>query len=163
MNTNKAKGRRPLYETPDELQAAVDKYFESCKGVPVYDKHGHPVVTRSGRQCYTGETPPTVSGLALFLGYKDRRTFTRQKYRNQDFCDVVETARSRIEEFYEAALYDAETFRGALFMLRMGFGWGRDQRGEVTRPAPVRIVNRAPKKGNADPSKMQGTHIDLLN
>lgn len=91
------KGRRPLYETPEQLQAAVDRYFQSIAGVPVYDKKGVPVLKRNGEQLRAGEVPPTLTGLALFCGYKDRRTFTRQKNRSAAFNDVVLVARLRIE------------------------------------------------------------------
>lgn len=170
--TKKAnKGRRPLYETPKELQAAVDKYFKSCEGVPVYDKKGLPVMRRDGRQLYAGATPPTLSGLALFCGYKDRRIFNRQKERSAAFCDVVLEARLRIEDYWEQALMYEDTHNGARHMLIAAFGWGRQDCGAPTQSPKVRIVNRPPKdtgNGSAqasggDPSIMSTTHIDLLN
>ena len=165
------KGRRPLYETPEQLQAAVDEYFKSCEGVPVYDKKGLPVIRRDGRQRYAGATPPTLTGLALFCGFKDRRIFNRQKERSAAFCDVVLGARLRIEDFYEQALMYEETYSGARYMLIAAFGWGRQDCGTPTQPPEVRIINRPPKDGSTgsaqasggDPSIMSTTHIDLMN
>lgn len=165
------KGRRPLYETPEELQAAVDEYFKSCEGVPAYDKRGVPLIKRNGKQKYVGATPPTLSGLALFCGYKDRRIFTRQKERSAAFSDVVLRARLRIETYWEEALFDEETYSGARYMLVAAFGWGRQDCGAPTQSPQVRIINRPPKDGSTgstqasggDPSIMSTTHIDLLN
>ena len=67
------RGRPPKYKTPDALRAAVDRYFESCAGVPGTDADGLPVMI--------GEIPPTICGLSLALGFKDRRMFTEQRKR----------------------------------------------------------------------------------
>ena len=162
-------GRRPLYKTPEEMQAAVDRYFKACEGVPAYDREGNPIIRR-GRQCYTGELPPTISGLSLFLGYKDRRTFTRQRERGQAFFDVVEGAKLRIENFWEQALYSDETYCGAVYMLRAAFGWGRQdfETQEEQGRARVRIIDRQPKgtggtQAPGDMSIMSTTRGDLLN
>lgn len=170
QNTNEKKGRRPLYETPEQLQAAVDEYFRKCEGVPVYDKNGVPVTKRNGRQRRAGEIPPTLTGLALFCGYKDRRTFTRQKNRSAAFNDVVLVARLRIEDYYEQALMDSDTFDGAAFMLSMAFGW-RKRKAEEQETADVpkvRIINRAKKAENPKPAGSENAaahdlRIDLLN
>lgn len=164
------KGRQAFYKTPEELQAAVDRYFQSIAGVPVYDKKGVPVLKRNGEQRRAGEIPPTLTGLAMFCGYKDRRTFTRQKNRSAAFADVVLEARSRIEEYYERALFDADSFDGAAFMLSMGFGWRKKKAGEQ-EPAEtptVRIINRAQKAENPKPAVSENAaahdlRIDLLN
>lgn len=165
------KGRRPLYETPEELQAAVDRYFTECEGMPVYDKKGLPVMRRDGRQHRAGETLPTLTGLALSCGFKDRRIFNRQKERSAAFCDVVLGARLRIEDYWEQALMYEDTYYGARYMLIAAFGWGRQDCGTFTQPGKVRIVNRPPKNSDTgsaqasggDPSIMSTTHIDLLN
>ena len=159
------RGRRPLYETPEQLQAAVDEYFKSCEGAPAYDKKGLPIMKRNGQQRIVGETPPTITGLALSCGFKDRRNFNRQKERSAAFADVVSLARLRIENYWEEALYDEETYRGARYMLRAAFGWGKQDCGTATPAPTVRIVNRAPNDSNtgSDPSVMSTTRGDLLN
>lgn len=111
------RGRPPKYKTPDALRAAVDRYFESCAGVPGTDADGLPVMI--------GETPPTICGLSLALGFKDRRMFTEQRKRGPAFLEVVQYARLRVEEYAERRLYDPESFRGAAFVLQSCFGWGK--------------------------------------
>ena len=164
-------GRRPFYKTPEQLQAVVDGYFKSCEGVPAYDKNGLPVIGRDGRQRYVGATPPTITGLALFCGFKDRRTFNRQKERSAAFCDVVLAARLRIEDYWEQALMHDDTYYGARYMLVAAFGWKRQDLKKPTQMPEVRIVNRSSKNSSnnsaqgsgGDPSIMQAAHIDLLN
>ena len=164
MSKNKAKGRPPLYETPEQLQTAVDKYFESCKGVPVYDKHGRPVVKRNGIQIRKGETPPTISGLSYYLGFRDRKQFTRQKSRGVGFQDVVLKARLRCEMFWEEALYDRITYKGATFMLSMCFGWRRNENESGTPAVAVHIVNRPIKDEETIESAIAwGMNIEMLN
>ena len=167
MQTN-GRGRNAFYKTPEELQAAVDEYFESIKGVPVFDKDGLPVTKRNGEQLQAGETPPTLSGLAYFCGYKDRRTFSRQAKRGAGFRDVVDVARLRCEEYYERALYNRDTYNGATFMLSMCFGWKKPRPGEQ-EPGGVRVVTKTPRKKSntatpgGDPAIMQSTNVELLH
>lgn len=159
----KKKGRPPFYKTPEVLQAAVDRYFKSCEGTPVFDKNGLPVITRKGKQKIINETPPTLSGLSLFLGFKDRQQFTRQRLRGADFAQVVTIARLRVEAYTEARLFDADTYQGAAFMLRTCFGWGKDT--EPTGPAGVQIIVKESdgSPATAEPSAHIGTNIELLN
>ena len=118
-------GRPALYQTPEQLRAAVDRYFESCAGVPVFTPDGLPVLTKTGAQKMAGEIPPTISGLSLALGFKDRHTFTEQRKRGAAFLEIVQYARLRCEAYTEARLYDPDSFRGAAFVLHSCFGWGR--------------------------------------
>ena len=135
-------GRIPLYATPQDLQTAIDAYFDSCKGKPLFDRDGLPIADRNGIQRTDGH-PPTITGLALSLGFSSRHGLTRQKKRGQEFCDAVLTARTRIERFYEEALFSRRSYRGAAFMLSMCFGW-RKQNDDTGLPA-VRIINRREK------------------
>lgn len=113
------KGRPPIYKTPDALRAAVDRYFESCAGVPGTDADGLPVMI--------GEIPPTISGLSLSLGFHNRQQFTRQQDRGAAFLEVVQYARLRCEAYNEARLYDPVSFRGAAYMLQACYGWKKKE------------------------------------
>lgn len=165
--SKKKPGRRPLYETPEQLQEAVDRYFESIKGKPLFDKKGQPVTDRHGVQKTDGK-PPTITGLSRFLGFQDRQTFTRQGNRSSAFNDVVSEARLRIEDFWECALYDGDTYQGAVFMLTMCFGW---REGTMEDPLPsgcplVQIINAPPKKPEDGTGEMMAVHtlnINLMN
>ena len=165
MEKTKERGRPPKYKTPEQLQAAIDLYFDSCKGKPVFDAKGLPVTDRRGIQRRDGK-PPTVSGLSLALGFKDRNSFIRQKNRSLAFNDVVLMARSRIEEFWESALYDGDTRDGALFMLAMCFGWNRDGAENPADTPIVRIIDKPAEVLQDRTGEQMAAHIlniHLLN
>ena len=50
---------RPLkYKTVDELQAAIDQYFEDCRGLPLLDECGDPWLDKHGNPIIVGAHPP---------------------------------------------------------------------------------------------------------
>lgn len=157
-------GRPAFYKTPEELQAAVDRYFDSCKGTPVFDKRGLPVMIRPGVQKMAGEIPPTLAGLSHFLGYRDRQQFTRQRRRSVEFANVVALARLRVENYAESRLYDLDGYKGAAFVLKMCFGWQSDDP-EPEQLPDVNVVIREPATEEAPqdaPTGDQGARV-LLN
>ena len=132
-------GQPAKYKTPQELRVAVDAYFVRCAGTLELNDDGIPVAR--------GAVPPTMSGLSYWLGFKDRRQFTMQKYRSPEFADVVSYGKLRVEQYNEERLFDPDGFRGATFMLRTCFGWGKENTPEVTE---VRIVTQEPGKAGAE-------------
>ena len=140
-----------MYGTSEELQAAVDRYFDECRGVPAYDGDGIPIIKRNGQQLYVSEKPPTLSGIAHFLGYKDQRTFMRQKYRGSDFHDVVCEARLRIENFWEQALYDSASYYGAAHMLASCFHWRKESLDKAKQPDVVIVRGKSGEGRKAVP------------
>lgn len=90
---------RPLlFETPEEMQEAIDAYFESKKGGIV-----------------------TVAGLALALGM-DRRSLLNYEGR-EEFFPTIKRAKLRIEEYVEEMLYLGKNAAGPIFNLKNNFGW----------------------------------------
>lgn len=113
---------RPLkYKTVDELQAAIDEYFKACEGRPLLDDKGQPVLLK-GLPVMLDVTPPTVTGLALALGFAGRQALLNYQGRKQ-FKDAITRAKSRCEAYAEGRLYDREGAHGAQFSLRCNFGW----------------------------------------
>ena len=54
---------RPLkYKTIEELQAAIDAYFEDCRGKPLLDDSGGVATDKYGAPIIVGAHPPTVTG-----------------------------------------------------------------------------------------------------
>jgi len=65
---------RPLdYKTVEELQAAIDRYFDACEGKVLTDDDGNVLTDKKGRPIVVGAKPPTVTGLALALGFNSRQ------------------------------------------------------------------------------------------
>ena len=114
--------RPPKYKTVAELQAAIDQYFEDCKGKPLLDDDGNAILTKHGNPIILGAKPPTVTGLALAFGFATRQSLLNYQGRKQ-FLDTITRAKSRCEEYAESRLYDRDGSRGAEFSLKYNFRW----------------------------------------
>ena len=125
---------RPLkYKTVDALQAAIDAYFEDCQGKPLLDEDGSAVTDKYGEPVIIGAHPPTVTGLALSLGFTGRQALLNYQGRKQ-FMDTITRAKARCEEYAESRLFDRDGARGAQFSLEHNFRWldqDKDGAGEV--------------------------------
>ena len=93
---------RPLkYKPVQELEAAIDEYFKRRQETAV---------------------PPTVAGLALWLGFEDRQSIYDYKERPAFSC-TIKRAITRIEEYAELQLLSGEgSATGAIFWLK-NHGW----------------------------------------
>ena len=116
-----AGGAPRKWKSVKAMQKAIDAYFESCKGTPLMidgdvatDKYGRPIIS--------DEKPPTVTGLALSLGFTGRQALIDYQGR-PEFADTVTRAKSRCEEYAESRLYDKDGANGAKFSLGCNFGW----------------------------------------
>ena len=111
------------YKTPDEMQSVIDEYFEAN------DK-------------------PSVTGLALSLGFLSRQAVINYEGYSQEFHDTLKKAKLKVEASYEADLRKPAC-SGSIFALK-NFNW--TDRQEITGrdgtplPAPTIIV-QPPKEG----------------
>ena len=107
-------GRPPLFETVEELRDKIDEYFKT--GV----KKRSFIVGRAENQKEVSIPIPTISGLALFLGFESRQSF--YDYEKKDgFSYTIKKARLFIEVEYEEQLHYGNT-TGAIFALK-NMGW----------------------------------------
>lgn len=114
-------GRPPRYKSVEEIQAKIDAYFTQCAGEPLLDVNGDPVLYK-GVPVITGVHPPTVTGLAVALGFSGRQALLNYQAKKQ-FVDTITRAKARCEEYAEQRLYDRDGANGAQFSLRCNFGW----------------------------------------
>ena len=118
------KGNTPKYKTPAKMQEAVDAYFADCEGHYLTDENGDIVLNKSGSPVIVGTHPPTVTGLALWLGFKTRQSLLNYQHRSEKFNDILTVAKSKCEEYAESRLYDRDGVNGAKFSLKNNFkGW----------------------------------------
>lgn len=139
-------GRKPKYTSATEITEKIDAYFNACHGHPyrdpdsgeiVYDKYGQPVILDA--------TPPTVTGLALALGFTNRMDLLRYQSK-AEFNEVITAAKSRVEAYAEARLFDRDGANGARFSLQCNFKWGEDQKKDADGAGSVvRIVCDIPR------------------
>ena len=112
------------YKSAAEMSEKVDGYFNDCEGHPLTDENGDIVADKYGNPIIIGAHPPTVTGLALWLGFKTRQSLLDYQSRNKAFNDVLTRAKSRCEEYAERRLYDRDGVNGAKFSLKNNFkGW----------------------------------------
>jgi hypothetical protein len=96
MPKEKNKGGRPLkYKTPEEMQIAIDEYFEK-------------------------QIKPTICGLCLQLGFTDRHALLNYEKRDK-FYTTIKNTKMRIQQYYEEHLVKPNN-SGAIFALKQ-FRW----------------------------------------
>lgn len=117
---------RPLkYKTVAELEAAIDAYFEQCKGHPL-EVNGEPIYDKYGQPVIVDVHPPTVTGLALHLGFASRQALLNYQGRKQ-FNDTIMRGKARVEAYAEERLFDRDGANGAKFSLVNNFsGWSNN-------------------------------------
>jgi hypothetical protein len=109
---------RPLkFQTVEELQQAIDGYFEGIKET-LY-------INADGVHIYE---PLTITGLALAL---DTTRQTLMDYENRDeFTDTIKKAKTRIENYAEKRLFGTAP-TGAIFALK-NYGWKDKTESDIT-------------------------------
>ena len=103
-------GRPAKYKTAAEMQKAIDAYFDSC----VEDqKH------------------PTITGLAMGIGFVNRQSLLDYANKGEEFSDTVKKAKAKVEDHLEQSLYGGQV-AGVIFNLKNNFGWKDKQEHEHT-------------------------------
>lgn len=134
MATDK-RGRPMKYNSAEELQAAVDAYFDGCQGKYRCDENGAYVLDRHGRPILDGAVPLTMTGLQFALGFRSRQSLCDYRGR-RDFREIIDRARLRVENYAEMRLYDKDGYSGAAWVLSTAFGWSR-KAADDEKPVPV--------------------------
>ena len=88
MATKKAGGRLPRYKTKEEIEEKIEAYFRSCEGEVLLDENGNAVTDKGGRPILIHQRPPTVTGLALALGFTSRQALLNYQAK-PEFVDTI--------------------------------------------------------------------------
>ena len=119
-------GRKRLYQTPQELWDACQRYFETC----LCDTH-NPATGRIERMWIK---PPTIPGLARALGMTPMGL--RNYQLSDEFGETVDAARSIIQEYLGQKTSGGGNQGGPIFLLKnMGLSDNRT----VTYAPPSRL------------------------
>lgn len=149
--TKKARiGRPPKYSDPAEMQAVIDQYFRDCAGTPLIGADGEVIRDKYGEIVMANARPPTVTGLALALGFTGRQALMDYQAR-KSFSDTVTRAKSRIEAYAEERLYDRDGQRGAEFSLKYNFKWAQEDKTALTDEGATGVVMLPVIMSQADP------------
>lgn len=129
-------GRPAMFQTPEEMQVQIDAYFASCMptflridGNVVPDKNGNPIVEYN---------PPTITGLALNLGFEDRQSLYDYSTKKEFSC-TVKKAIARMENYAERELFNNPKPTGAIFWLK-NHGWKAEEDTKADVKTTVRFV-----------------------
>lgn len=112
-------GRPRKYDTAEELEVKIAEYFD-----------------------YKDETgrPPSLSGLALFLGFCDRVSLYNYE-RESAFSHTIKRARATISAYVEEEAMMKDRPAGAIWMMKC-MGW--KEQSEETGEPPIKIVDDIP-------------------
>lgn len=75
-----AGGRPPVFESPQELEKAVIRYFERCEEKTI---------------------KATITGMTLFLGFSSRSSLDDYEKRSDEFSYIIKRAKLAVENSYE--------------------------------------------------------------
>ena len=123
-------GRPPKYKSVEEIEQKIEAYFKSCEGEPLKDRDGTVLTDKYGAPLIVGRKPPTITGLALALGFSTRQSLLNYQGK-KEFVDTITRAKSFVEKYAEERLFDRESVQGAKFSLVNNFkGWSEKPESE---------------------------------
>lgn len=128
-------GRPPVYESDKALKQKIEEYFNS-----LIDDETQQYITR-----------PTMTGLALFLGYASRQSMY-DNAKKEEFSYIITRAQQVIAMSYEEMLL-TKVSSGAIFALK-NMGWKDKVETDITSkgnelkatPSEIRFVNKRKDK-----------------
>lgn len=138
MSENKV-GRPPMYKSAEEMQKIIDSYFEECKGRLLTDDEGVVMRDKYGIPIFVDVKPPTITGLALALGFNSRQALLNYQEKDE-FNDTITRAKAKVEQYAEERLFDKDGANGAKFSLANNFsGWKEKKEIEADVSSTVTI------------------------
>lgn len=128
----KTRGRPAIWPSVEGMNEVIEAYFTECEGKPFIKPDGEPLINKWGDPVVIGAKPPTVTGLALALGFNSRMSLL--DYQGEpEFMDTIVRAKARIEDYVEGRLFDKEGSNGAKFSLSNNFkGWKEKSEVDMT-------------------------------
>ena len=118
-------GKPAFYESPELMEKECNSFFIYILGEW---EEKEVVVTVKGKRvkmkqevCIRESEPPTVTGLALYLGFASLQSFDDYCKKGPGFADVIKRAKLRVQNRYEKNLH-GEKPTGSIFALK-NMGW----------------------------------------
>ncbi len=131
-------GRPPKYETVEQLEEIIDKYFDECVPTPLMDNDGHALTNQKGYPIFQ-LNPPTLTGLALALGYCSRQSIYDNEGKNDEFSYAIKKARLRCEHYLEKYTLSGDIPAAAGIFGLKNHGWSDKQ--EIDHTTKGQAIN----------------------
>ena len=129
-DAEKSEGRPLKFKTEAELGKAISAYFKKCKPKVLKDKKGK-VLTNSNGVPIMEPNPPTLTGLALHLGFESRQSIYDYEKRGA-FSYTIKRARLQCEEWVENGMLSGKFHPSAGIFALKNYGWKDKQECEHT-------------------------------
>lgn len=123
-------GRPKKYNTPEEMQQIIDEYFASCKPEYATDSEGNVLNDKQGRPVIR-HNPYTITGLALALGFADRRSIYDNEKLNDEFSHIIKEARLKCENYIEKGTISGDIPAAPGIFVLKNYGWEDTQTQKV--------------------------------
>lgn len=133
-------GRPRKYNTAEEMEVLIEKYFNSCFEPVTIIKDGEVIILKDneGNELKKQIRPFTVTGLADALDMSRQDLLNYQK--EEAFFDTITRAKRKCEIYAEERLFDRDGNRGAIFSLSNNFkSWNDKQQIEMTKEPTLNI------------------------
>ena len=141
-------GRKPKYESVEQIEGLIKAYFKSCEGELLRDEDGNIVFNqKDGNPVWVGRRTPTIPGLALALGFSSKQSLYNYKAK-KEFVDSISRAQTRVEQYTAEKLFERDSQRGAQFALEYGFRYRRAD--DERQDEPQRITMEADAEAYAE-------------
>jgi hypothetical protein len=135
---------RPLkFESPEELQTAIDEYFAKCdegEEIEVYDKKKQEVVK------IKRPIPYTITGLALALS-TTRQTLIHYEER-PEFLDTIKEAKTKCENWVELQALRSELHPGIACFVLKNYDWTDKQ--EIDNTHTLNVTRKSYNEEKAE-------------
>lgn len=142
-------GRPPIHTDPKEVERLIMDYFEWIKGetatkevVIGNDDEGKPI--KEPKEYFIrNPEPPTVTGLALHLGFCDKSTL--YDYRDKsEFSHSIKKGLSMVEKHHEKQIAYGDKCTGNIFALK-NMGWKDKVEQDNTHSGEIKIIRQVKK------------------
>lgn len=129
------KGGAPAkYNSPKEMEKIIDDYFASCweehwKKREIRDESSELTDTvweqqldKDGNPTMILKDRPTVTGLALALGFNSRQTLMNYQVK-KEYMDTIKKAKTLIEHYYEKGVVEGDIHPATGIFILKNFEW----------------------------------------
>jgi hypothetical protein len=143
------RGRPPKFKNPQDLEAKIKEYFDSCwvdKVIETENKETGETTTTNIRY---QDRPYTVAGLASYLGFLSRQSMWDYEQKEK-FSYLIKEARIKIEMNVEEQLISGKNAAGPIFWLKNHADYKDKQEVDVNHDFTGKLAAIAAKVFNAN-------------